>query len=76
MDSSVSQVKLCSPGIPAALKQLEKIATDLMLGKYDIKITLAEPFIGDAADYEFVWEGIPTNEETLDFIELLDVKHC
>ncbi len=72
MDSSVSQVKLYGPGIPAALKQLEKIASDLMLGKYDNKITLAKPFIGDAADYEFVWEGVPTNEETLDFIELLD----
>lgn len=72
MDSSVSHVKLYGPGIPAALKQLEKLATDLMLGKCDIKITLAKPFIGDAADYEFVWEGVPTNEETLDFIELLD----
>jgi hypothetical protein len=72
MDSSVSQVKLYGPGIPSALKQLEKLATDLMLGKFDIEITLAKPFIGDAADYEFVWEGVPTNEETLDFIEVLD----
>lgn len=72
MDTSVSQVKLFGPGIPGALKKMEKFASELMLGQHDVKINLAKPFIGEKADYEFVWEGVPTTEETISFIELLD----
>ncbi len=72
MDSSVSQIKLYGPGIPTALKKLEKFASELMLGQQDVKINLAKPFIGEKADYEFIWDGVPTTEETISFIELLD----
>ena len=72
MNTSVSQIKLYGPGIPLALKKLEQFAAKIMIGEYDTKITVAKPFIGEKADYEFIWEGIPTIEETLSFIEQLD----
>ena len=75
MDTSVSQIKLYGPGIPLALRKLEELTVGLMTGKYlDLtsKIAHAKPYIGEEADYQFVWKEIPEKNDIISLIKLLD----
>jgi hypothetical protein len=75
MDTSVSQIKLYGPGIPLAFRKLEELTVGLMTGKYPnltSKIAMAKPYIGEIADYQFVWKEYPKKNDVITLIELLD----
>ena len=69
MTKSISKIKLYGPGIPKGLEILRKIKKRDDL---DFTFEKAGTYIGEEADYEYIWTGIPTAEETLAFVALLD----
>jgi hypothetical protein len=77
MEVSKSLIKLYGPGIPAALRVLRHVRAELTKGKHsDLtgKIARAHPYIGEEADYEFIWSIIPETTDILSLIEELDEK--
>jgi hypothetical protein len=75
MDTSISRIKLFGPGIPLALKRLEEFTIELVAGKYtglNSKITYAKPYIGEEADYEYIWVGTPTTDEVFVLVQHID----
>ncbi|MHA1976262.1 MAG: hypothetical protein ACW98F_02645 [Candidatus Hodarchaeales archaeon] len=77
MEVSKSLIKLYGPGIPIALRILRRIKTELVAGKNaDLltKIAQAHPYIGEEADYEFIWKDVPNTSDILLLIEELDTK--
>jgi hypothetical protein len=77
MRKSASLVKLFGPGIPFALRILERFKAELVTGqnlKLLSKIARAHPYIGEEADYEFVWKDIPKTSDILLLIKDLDDK--
>jgi len=77
MDTSKSLIKLYGPEIPAALRVLRRIKAELTKEKKSdlvSKIARAHPYIGEEADYEFIWNTIPETADILSLIEELDEK--
>ncbi|PWI47189.1 hypothetical protein CEE45_12865 [Candidatus Heimdallarchaeota archaeon B3_Heim] len=77
MEKSMSLIKLYGPGIPFALRILEHFKAELVTGKnseFLSKISQAHPYIGEEADYEFVWKNVPETLDILSLIEILDEK--
>ena len=77
MEVSKSLIKLYGPGIPIALRILRRIKTELGTGdSADLvsKIAQAHPYIGEEADYEFIWKNTPSTSDILLLIEELDAK--
>jgi hypothetical protein len=75
MDTSISRIRLFGPGIPLALKRLEEFTVELVVGKYTgltSKITHARPYIGEEADYEYIWVGTPTTDEVFVLVQHID----
>ncbi len=73
----MSLIKLYGPGIPFALRILEHFKAELVTGKnmkLVSKIAHARPYIGEEADYEFVWKNVPKTLDILSLIEILDEK--
>lgn len=75
METSISRIRLFGPGIPLALKRFEEFSVELVAGKYTgltSKITHARPYIGEEADYEFIWIGTPTTDEVFVLVQHID----
>jgi len=57
------------------LKKLEEFAAELIAGDYEklsSKISQARTYIGEEADFQFIWEAIPTTADVLSLLVLLD----
>ena len=75
MKASISQIRIFGPGFSLALRKLGELTVGLMTGKYPAlatKITHAKPFIGEQADFQFVWKDVPEKSDVVSLIELLD----
>ena len=75
METAVSQIRLYGPGISLALRKLEELIVGLMTGKYPAlvsKIEHAKPYIGEEADFQFVWKDDPETSDVLSLVGLLD----
>ncbi|MFX0171316.1 MAG: hypothetical protein ACFE9L_05300 [Candidatus Hodarchaeota archaeon] len=75
METSISRIKLFGPGIPLAMKQLEEFTVELVAGKYSAltsAITHARHYIGEEADYEFIWAINPTTDEVFVLVQHID----
>jgi hypothetical protein len=75
MEPSVSKIQIFGPGISLALRKLEELTLGLMTGKYPAlatKIAHANPFIGEEADFQFIWKKKPEKNDVYSLIELLD----
>ena len=75
MEASISQIRIFGPGFSLALKKLGELTVGLMTGKYPAlttKIAHAKPFIGEQADFQFVWKDVPEKSDVVSLIELLD----
>ena len=75
METSVSQIRLYGPGISSALGALEELTVGLLTGKYlllSTKIAQAKPYIGEEADFQFVWKEIPDKNDVAALVELVD----
>ncbi len=75
METSVSRIRIFGPNISSALRKLEELTVGLTTGKYPAlatKISLAQPYIGEEADFQFVWKGDPNKSDIIFLIELLD----
>ncbi|MHA2317508.1 MAG: hypothetical protein ACXAC6_07150 [Candidatus Hodarchaeales archaeon] len=56
METSFSRIRIFGPNIPSALRKLEELSAGLTTGKYPAlatKISLAQPYIGEEADFQF-----------------------
>lgn len=69
MSLSTTRIKLFGPGIALGLKKLNELGSNVKFGP---NIAQALPYIGDEADFEIIWERIPTTEETFDLVKYLD----
>ncbi len=77
MEISKSLIKLYGPGIPLALRILRRVKTELAKGEKSAliaKIARAHPYIGEEADYEFIWSNIPSTSDIISLIEELDTR--
>ena len=75
METSISQIRIFGPGISLALRKLEEITVGFMTGKYPAlatKIIHAKPYIGEEADFQFVWKDDPEKSDVISLIKLLD----
>lgn len=75
METSVSQIRLYGPGISSALRKLVELTAGLMTGKYPAlgtKIAQAKPYIGEEADFQFMWKDDPVKADVISLVELLD----
>ncbi|MHA2174876.1 MAG: hypothetical protein ACXABI_08600 [Candidatus Hodarchaeales archaeon] len=75
METAASQIRLFGPGISVALRKLEELTIGLMSGKYPelvSKIMSGKPYIGEEADYQFIWKDVPKKSNILFLIELID----
>jgi hypothetical protein len=75
MENSTSLIRLFGPGISLALRKLEELTVSLKTGKYPdltTKIANGKPYIGEEADYQFIWKEIPKKSDILNLIELVD----
>lgn len=75
METSVSRIRIFGPNIPSALRKLEELSAGLTTGKYPAlatKISLAQPYIGEEADFQFVWKEDPEKSDVVSLVEFLD----
>jgi hypothetical protein len=57
------------------LKKLEEFAAELIAGEYEelsSKISQARTYIGEEADFQFIWDTTPTTADVLSLLTLLD----
>ncbi len=75
MEIVVSQIRIFGPGISLALRKLGELTIGLMADKYPAlvtKIAHAKPYIGEEADFQFIWKNNPEKNDVVSLIELLD----
>ena len=75
MENSASLIRLFGPGISSALRKLEELTVGLKTGKFPnlvTKIANGKPYIGEEADYQFIWKDVPKKSDIIHLIELLD----
>ena len=75
METSVSRIRIYGPTIPLALRKLEELTVGLTTGKYSAlatKISLAKPYIGEEADFQYTWKVVPEKSDVISLVELLD----
>lgn len=69
MNLAATQIKIYSPGISEGLQKLDELEKNQDLRP---RIKYSGIHIGEEADYEILWNEVPTPEESLDLVKYFD----
>ena len=69
MNQAKTLIKLFSPGISFALKELNNLRR---IEKFKNRILRSGVFVGETADYEIVWDNLLSANDSLELVKYLD----